>query len=216
MLRSFKALSGLAIRATDGRLGTVSDIYFDDRTWQVRYCVVDSGGWFADGRVLIKPRSLSIVDSRRNELWVRLARAEILRSRKADSDKPVSKQRAGLITSIRSFGRRMSRHGEHSITAQPDRHLRSCRAVLGHRVHAVDGTIGRVDDLLIDGRGWTIPELVVDTGGGNDAPARVVVAATQVREISWPDSTVSIALTRDALLGAPGYAPISRDARLCS
>ena len=34
MLRSFKALDGFAIRATDGRIGTVSDICFDDRTYR--------------------------------------------------------------------------------------------------------------------------------------------------------------------------------------
>jgi uncharacterized protein YrrD len=54
MLRSFKELRGFAIRATDGRIGTVSDVYFDDNSWQVRYCVIDTGLSVAWCRVLVE------------------------------------------------------------------------------------------------------------------------------------------------------------------
>ena len=37
MLTNTKELKGLEIRATDGRLGTVSDFLFDDARWQVRW-----------------------------------------------------------------------------------------------------------------------------------------------------------------------------------
>ena len=216
MLRTFNALRGFAIRATDGRIGTVSDIYFDDHSWRVRHCVVDSDRWFAERYVLIAPRSLSVVDSARQELWVRLAKAEVARSRRADTDKPVSRQGGGVITSIRRLGRWSSLHRRHPATALPDRHLRSCRAIIGNRLKAIDGVIGRVDDLLIDDKGWTIRALIVDTGDRRLASPRVVVAAPQVGAISWPAASVSIGLTRDAVLAAPVYAPLSSEATLCS
>ena len=43
MLRNVKDLQGYAIRATDGVIGTVEDMYFDDEGWAIRYLVVDTG-----------------------------------------------------------------------------------------------------------------------------------------------------------------------------
>lgn len=37
MLRKLTDLQGYAIRATDDFIGTVSDFYFDDEDWGVRY-----------------------------------------------------------------------------------------------------------------------------------------------------------------------------------
>jgi len=171
MLRSFKELRGVAIRATDGRIGTVSDVYFDDTSWRIRYCVVDTGRWFADRYVLVGPRALSVSDPGRRELWVRLSRSEISRSRIAASEKPVSRQRRRGLTSY------------HPGSQVDDPHLRSCRAVLGHRLEAVDGTLGRVDDFLIDDKGWVIRQLVVDTGQRNGSvSSRVLVAPQHVED----------------------------------
>jgi hypothetical protein len=39
MLRSVEDLQNYAIRATDGTLAHVKDLYFDDRMWVVRYLV---------------------------------------------------------------------------------------------------------------------------------------------------------------------------------
>ena len=45
MLTNITHLQGLTIRATDGELGTVDQLYFDDETWAIRYLTVDTGGW---------------------------------------------------------------------------------------------------------------------------------------------------------------------------
>lgn len=196
MVRSFGELSRFAIRATDGPIGTVRDLYFDDSTWRIRYCVVDTGGWFANRLVLVGPRALSIVDLSRRELWVRLSKADIMRSRTTESDKPVSRQRRGRF--------RVSRASDEA----QDPHLRSCRAVLRHRLQAIDGQIGRVGDFLIDEKGWVIRNLVVDTRTWN-APGglQVLVEPQSVAGISWPRSSVSVDLTRAVLLTAPTYQP---------
>ena len=213
MLRSFKTLRGLAIRATDGRIGTVSDVYFDDRSWRVRYCVVDTGGWLAGSEVLIGPRSLSVLDFARRELWVRLSKGEVNRGRKAGSDKPVSKQGApGVTTSIRRLVRSISADRRDPATALPDDHLRSCSAIIGHRLTAIDGQVGEVDDFLIDDKGWTVRELIVDTGHRHPAEsARILVGSQKIREINWPNSTVSVDVTREEILAAPTYTAMPGD-----
>ena len=58
MLRGVSDLRRLTIAATDGNLGSVVDLCFDDRSWAVRYLVVDAGSWFPDRWVLISPISV--------------------------------------------------------------------------------------------------------------------------------------------------------------
>ncbi|MEP7303296.1 MAG: PRC-barrel domain-containing protein [Caldimonas sp.] len=55
MLRSAKDLEGFAVGATDGVIGHVKDLNFDDEAWVVRYLVVDAGGWLSSRKVLISP-----------------------------------------------------------------------------------------------------------------------------------------------------------------
>ena len=197
MLRTFREIRGLSIRATDGPFGAVSDLYFDDSTWQIRHCVVDTGRWFADRYVLVAPRALSIIDPARRELWVRLAKSEIRQSRNAMTDKPVSRQKRGLAL-------------YHVDSDACDRHLRSCRAVLGHRLDATDGRLGKVDDFMVDDRTWIIRNVVVDTNQQVVASPRVVIAPQYVEAISWPNGSVSVGLSRAEVLtakplsGSPG------------
>jgi sporulation protein YlmC with PRC-barrel domain len=47
MLRNVKDLQGYAIRATDGVIGEVEDMYFDDEGWAIRYLVVNTGRWLS-------------------------------------------------------------------------------------------------------------------------------------------------------------------------
>lgn len=55
MLRGISDLKRFTIAATDGNLGSMADLYFDDRNWAVRYLVVDAGNWL-QGRECSSPR----------------------------------------------------------------------------------------------------------------------------------------------------------------
>ena len=196
MLRTFRELREVAIRATDGRIGTVRDFYFDDTSWRIRYCVVDTGRWFSGRYVLVGPRALSITDPARGELWVKLSKSEIMRSRTADSDKPVSKQQRTGLT--------LNKPEAHLY----DRHLRSCAAVLGHRLKAIDGRLGRVRDFQIDDKRWVIRRLIVDPRKSNSPGERLLLDSRLVGDISWPNASVSIYQTRAVLMTAPIDEPI--------
>jgi sporulation protein YlmC with PRC-barrel domain len=63
MLRSVSDLKQFIIAAADGSLGRVSDLYFDDRSWAVRYLVVEDGTWLPNGRVFVPPDSVRRSDS---------------------------------------------------------------------------------------------------------------------------------------------------------
>ena len=62
MLEVGSALKGYAIEASDGRIGTVDDFLFDDRTWKIRWLVVDTGRWLTGRKVLIHPSAIGRAD----------------------------------------------------------------------------------------------------------------------------------------------------------
>jgi hypothetical protein len=75
MLLVGSALKGYAIAASDGQIGTVSDFLFDDRTWKVRWLVVDTGTWLSGRMVLIHPSAIGQADYERRQLPVALTMA---------------------------------------------------------------------------------------------------------------------------------------------
>jgi hypothetical protein len=87
-----------------------------------------------------------------------------------------------------------------------DLHLRSCKAVKGYHIEATDGDIGHVQGLLVDEDTWAIRYMIVDTSNwwlGH----QVLVAPEWIATVSWPDATVSVNLTREAVKAAPVYDP---------
>jgi hypothetical protein len=92
MLRSIEELEKYDVQATDGPIGHVRDFFFDDKSWVVRYIVVDTGGWLSNRKVLISPISIGPVESSRKRLEVLLNREQIKNSPDIDTDMPVSRQ----------------------------------------------------------------------------------------------------------------------------
>jgi hypothetical protein len=85
-----------------------------------------------------------------------------------------------------------------------DPHLRSCKSLVNYRIEATDGGVGHVQGLLVDEQTWAIRYLVVETSNwwlGH----QVLIAPKWIRDISWLDTTVSVALTRQAVKDAPPY-----------
>jgi uncharacterized protein YrrD len=92
MLIQIKTLEGFQLHAEDGVLGKITDLYFDDHTWSVRYLVVAAGSWLAGRHVLIAPAALRTVELDRGEVSVALTQAQVKTSPVADTALPVSRQ----------------------------------------------------------------------------------------------------------------------------
>ena len=67
MLIHASAIKGYAIAASDGEIGTVSDLLFDDVSWRVRWLVVETGTWLAGRKVLLPASTLGHADAIRRE-----------------------------------------------------------------------------------------------------------------------------------------------------
>ena len=92
MLRNLKDIEKCTLHATDGDIGQVKDLYFDDHAWVVRYLIVDTGSWLFDRKVLISPISIQKPDWPEHSLPAAITRDQVKNSPDVDTDKPVSRQ----------------------------------------------------------------------------------------------------------------------------
>jgi sporulation protein YlmC with PRC-barrel domain len=92
MLMSFQDLRGYGIHATDGDIGSVRDVYFDEATSAIRYLVVDTGSWLPGRRVLLAPAAAGAVDHAGQAITTALTRRQVEDSPAAETDQPVSRQ----------------------------------------------------------------------------------------------------------------------------
>jgi hypothetical protein len=91
MLRTASELKGIGIAATDGDIGSVKDLYFDDVAWTIRYLVVDTGTWLPGRQVLISPMSIA-GETSADKIPVALTRQQVADSPPIDADRPVDRQ----------------------------------------------------------------------------------------------------------------------------
>ena len=103
MLRSIQSLIGFTMGATDGEIGKVKDFYFDDKTWRIKYLVVETGNWLFGRKVLLSPVALQTTNLESNSLPVNLTKDQIKHSPDIDTDKPVSAQQEAELHSHYSW-----------------------------------------------------------------------------------------------------------------
>ncbi|MCL2690479.1 MAG: hypothetical protein FWE57_11630 [Chitinispirillia bacterium] len=93
MLRKAKDCIGFSVEAIDGFIGTLSDIYFDDYEWSVRYFVVDVNSGTDTIKTLISPLSVGKIDWEKRTLPISLTKKRINASpQQAQVDLPISRQ----------------------------------------------------------------------------------------------------------------------------
>ena len=233
MLRNASAIKGYTIAASNGRIGTVSDVLFDDVSWRVRWVVVDTGNWFPGRKVLLPLSALGRLDENGSEFAVNLTMQQVKDSPDSDTDRPVSRQieaniydyygwqpywgtdmlmggygygtgfGGGAVAALPPLESR--RRAEDTAAASDnDPHLRSVQAVTRYHIHATDGEIGHLDDFAIDDSDWTIRNLIVSTK--NWRPGKIVlIAPTSIDTINWTDNLVNLKIDRKTVKASPAY-----------
>jgi uncharacterized protein YrrD len=90
--------------------------------------------------------------------------------------------------------------------------LREIKAMHGAVLHAQDGEIGSVDDILFDDEQWTARYFVVDTGSWLDS-RQVLIAPAALSLLDGDQKVLRVNLTRDQVEGSPAAEterPVSR------
>jgi hypothetical protein len=208
-LRRIGDLKGFRLHASDGEIGKLREVYFNDHRWAVRYLVVDTGSWLLERQVLITSGAVTGVSDGAKSIAVSLSREEVKRSPSPDAAKPVSRhyeeENEPYLDPLRRPAPPPS-PAEAVVEIPSDPHLRSSGELVGYRIHADDGEFGHVQDLVVDDQDWMVRYLVADTRHWLPG-RRVLLAPAWVRSVNWDETAVRVGLTREAIKSAPPYDP---------
>lgn len=241
MLNSLSHLKGAKVSASDGDIGEVKEAYFDDRDWALRYLVVETGTWL-DGRpLLISPYSVQQPVGHGRHLHLNLTQQQVRDSPSIDMHKPVSRQYERAFLSYYEYpeywaggalwgldampiGDESLRNAQSELAANHDMlerdfrpaevHLRSSSEVTGYEVQASDGSIGSVQDFIIDEGNWAIRYLVIDTSSWWQSDHKMLIGMKWAERIDFPARQFHVRLTRAQVRASPKFedvASIHRD-----
>jgi hypothetical protein len=220
MLYTGSRLTGAAIAASDGEIGSVDDLLFDDTDWKLRWLVVDTGGWLAGRKVLLPPSCLGEPTDDGRGLPVSLTRRQV-------EDSPPAENEEALLS--RRYEEAMLAHyalapywpdpmpvpsaalaADRPASAPPggdaSRALRSMREATSTDIHATDGEIGHVEDFLVDSDGWAVRYMIADTR--NWLPGKkVLISPRWLRGTDGESGDIAVALTRRQIKESPEWDP---------
>ena len=97
--------------------------------------------------------------------------------------------------------------GEGPTLRGADPHLRSVVEVTGYRVHAVDGEIGHIENLMVDDADWSVHYFIVDTRNWWFGK-RVLISPFAVKTIDWFDRHVELNMSRELVKASPPWDPL--------
>lgn len=77
MLRPVKNVLNYKILATDGEIGSVSDLIVDDQEMKLRYLVIDTGNWLPGKKVVLSTAWISSVAPERETVVMNIEKKRI-------------------------------------------------------------------------------------------------------------------------------------------
>ena len=229
MLKSIKHLGDAKVAASDGDIGHVKDTYFDDRSWAVRYLVLDTGSWLSGREVLISPYSVKPPIDGDEQIRLTLTQRQVSNSPDVDTHQPVSRQHERELLRYYEYPEYWAGNALWGMGAMPyplpltqdvaereadrgvnernfratDIHLRSTDHVTGYDIQATDDSIGTVQDFIFDDQNWAIRYLVVDTSRWWEGGHNVLVGMNWADSIDWATQKVHVRLTRAQVKASP-------------
>lgn len=234
MLLNLSTIRGRKVAASDGNIGSVSDILFDDISWMIRWLVVDTGDWLSGRKILLPPAALGHAEPTAKTFPVRLTKAEVEASPELDTHRPVSRQfetstydhygwspywgSGFYLGGTGMTGGGLSITGDTEATSRGDEldrlqqglkepHLRSAQEVTGYRIHAADGEIGHLADLILEDTDWNIYFLIVDTSNWWIGQ-KVLISPRLALDIRWAEQLIYLDVDRKEVMDSPPFKPV--------
>ncbi len=181
-MSSAEAFSGSRVIATDGLIGRVVDLLFDEERWTIRYLVVSAGDWLPRSRVLISPYSVRYVDTGARLIVSSVTRDSVARSERVKADR-------------RQRGLGLPEASRFPLAAVEEVDLHSFRSVNGFAVRGTAEQLGRVDDLLFDESSWAIQRIVIAAGRWFEG-RRFEIAPDRLHRVNWNDRCLILGVRR--------------------
>ena len=198
MVHDLADLYEASVRGTDATIGRVRDFFFDDRSWAVRYVLVDVRNWMVRHDVVIPVESVSLIDWDTKSLDVQLTQDQLRASPGLDARKPVSRQQE---IAVRKFYRwpdywrddqfPSAARGEEDLPAKSgeDPHLRNTEDMQGYRVWDYNDDLGKVASFILGDSSWNIGYLAIESGTWLHHRS-ILIPTSYVESISWSKSRI--------------------------
>ncbi len=204
MLVLARHIHGTTVEASDGKVGKLCDLLFDEQSWNIRHLVLDGGTWLNRRRVTLPPDIVQRRDWADHRLLVTgLTRQQVIDSPGTQTHLPLSEQTLEEVT-IMDWEIYWVDALNHPWQVPGDPRLCSAHEVAGYHIQAVDGPLGHVADFVVDDQSWAIRFLAVDTR--NWWPGKhVLVTPARVEVIDRPNRTLALSIPREAIEHSPQY-----------
>jgi hypothetical protein len=234
MLNSLSHLRGAKVSASDGDIGSVVEALFDDRSWKLRYLVLETGNWLQGRQVLVSPYGVRQPLSHDRHIHLLSTQQQVRSSPAIDTQRPVTRQQEAALLKHYSLPEYWGSADAGGLLAGPsvvapvlsvderqpddrpvgDPHLRSSKEVSGYQIRASDDNIGAVEDFVFDEADWTLRYLIVDTSAWWQGGRRVLIGMQWVDEVDPVARQFHVRLTREQVRASPVFddvASIHRD-----
>ncbi|WP_164669633.1 PRC-barrel domain containing protein [Virgibacillus doumboii] len=217
-------LKAYNINAQDGEMGKIHDLYFDDKKWAIRYAVVDARKWLPSRRVLLSPASFEKMDEQGKMVDVKHDKETVRNSPSIPSDSAISEDMEIALTGYYGWSRywmgsmlwgdqdspishfhndseaKASFRNEAQLNeGKKDYNLRSEEETLEYRVHANDGKIGKVTDMVFDDEYWKIRYLVVQMDDFPSGEKMFVFTPETIQSVDWFEGDIYADVELEAL-----------------
>lgn len=198
MLRRINELVDYSVREVDGKLGIVRDFLINRDDWKITYMEIDLTDWYPGKKVIIPPSRINIPDSKRFEIPVSLTKAEVENSPALELDEEI----------CRKHEEELALHfGWEPCFVSPgnkDVNLKSLKEMIGYHIHAVDGSIGYIEDFILDDKDWVVRYVVVNTR--NWLPGKqVLMAPNWITSIIWEEDNVVVGHSQEDIKNSPEF-----------
>ena len=202
MLLLTKDMHGASVEASDGKIGKLCDLLFNEQDRRIRYLVLDGGTWLTRRRVTLPPDLVRRKDWADHRLSVAgLTRRQVIESPNVETHIPLGQPTKEEATIV-DWEIYWIHVEDHPWQVSDDPHLRSTLETAGYHIQGRDGPLGHVADFLIDDQAWTIRYLAVDTR--NWWPGKLVlVAPSWIENIDGHNRTLHLGLSRDSIEHIP-------------
>ncbi|MDA3943210.1 MAG: PRC-barrel domain-containing protein [Bacteroidetes bacterium] len=222
MKRSLKNLAEYTLKTKDGTNGKVSDFLFDEKQWTVRYLRADFGSLFSSKKILIPKVFL------KTPLWEKeifpseLEKNDIENCPKPADHQPVSRKYENTLFKYFKINPYWSASyvGSPGLIYPPmpvdiptkdfheedlDTILRSFKEIEGYDIHAIDGKLGHIEDVIIDDSDWQIKYVIIDTKNWLPFSKKVIIAINWMESVSYERREAKINLKTEVIKNAPEF-----------
>jgi hypothetical protein len=206
MLRDLQKIKNCVVQGTDGIIGTVADVYFNDQTWKIHYIAADTGNWLQGRHVLIAKESLLLPKWETGSFPASVSKLQVERGPEFEIDKPLSWQKEREICSYYRWSTYYPLD-ENALSVFPGI-LTSANGLKDFSLLATDGEIGKIINFIIDDMDWIVRYLVVDTAKWL-AGRTVLLSPMWKKSIDWADRMVVVDLTQEQIEHSPEYDPLA-------